>query len=78
MMGLGFGFIWMLLFWAGLIALAIWLIWLLFPSTKEKTSYDSARAASAQDIHKARYADGEITTEEYQEMLHTIQQERTR
>ena len=38
MMGLGFGFIWMLLFWGGLIVLAIWLIGVLFPTTGEKVS----------------------------------------
>ena len=76
MMGLGFGFIWMLLFWGGLILLAIWLIGVLFPSTNQQTSNDAPRSPSAQDILKARYASGEITAEENQEMLTTIQQER--
>ena len=76
MMGLGFGFIWMLLFWGGLILLAIWLIGVLFPSTGQQTSNNDARSPSAQDILKARYASGEITAEEYQEMLNTIHQER--
>ena len=31
-MMMGLGFIWMLLFWGGLILLAIWLISLLFPA----------------------------------------------
>jgi putative membrane protein len=75
-MDLGFGFIWMLLFWGGLIIVAIWLIGVLFPSTNEKASNKSAGESSALDILKTRYANGELTTEEYQEMLNTIQQER--
>jgi putative membrane protein len=76
MMGLGFGFVWMLLFWAGLIALAIWLIWVLFPSTNEKSNNDSTGTPSAQEILRARYANGELTKEEYHEMVSTIQRER--
>lgn len=76
MMDLGFGFIWMLLFWGGLIIVAIWLIGVLFPSTNEKARHKSAGEASALDILKTRYANGELTTEEYQEMLNTLQQER--
>ena len=79
MMGFGlgmglFGFIGMLLFWAGLIILAIWLVGLLFPSTKTKPERDSQRLLSAQEILKIRYAQGELTAEQYQEMQQTIQQ----
>ena len=74
--GAGFGLIWMLLFWAGLIVLAIWLVGLIFPATKEQLKDDDL-LPSAEEILKARYARGELTTEEYQEMLRTIQQERT-
>jgi len=73
MMGLGFGFIWMLLFWGGLIVLAIWLIGILFPSASKKASDDIVASPSAQEILKTRYANGELTTEEYLEMLNTIQ-----
>ena len=76
MMGLGFGFIWMLLFWGGLIVLAIWLIGVLFPTTGEKVSDNIVVSPSAQDILKIRFAKGELTTEEYLEMSNTIQQER--
>jgi putative membrane protein len=73
---MGFGFIWMLLFWGGLIVLAIWLIGVLFPSTNEKTNNDGPGTPSAQEILKARYANGELTREEYHEMVSTMQQER--
>ena len=72
-MGSGFGFIWMLLFWGGLIVLAVWLIGVLFPSTSDKAGDDIVASPSAQDILKARYANGELTTEEYLEMSNTIQ-----
>lgn len=73
---MGLGFIWMLLFWGGLIILAVWLIGVLFPAINEKVGDDVVDSPSAQDILKNRYASGEITTEEYHEMLDTIKQER--
>lgn len=77
MMGLGlgmgvFGLITMVLFWGGLIALAVWLVWLLFPSIK-KQSGDGGTPLSAPDILKTRYAQGELTREQYQEMLQNLQ-----
>ena len=73
MLGIGFGFIWMLLFWGGLIALAVWLVGLLFPATRKQNDAGNEASPTAQDILKARYARGELTTEAYQEMLQNIQ-----
>lgn len=73
---MGIGLIWMLLFWVGLIVLAVWFIGLLFPTAKKQIADDNT-SLSAEEILKARYARGELTREEYQEMLRTIQQERT-
>ena len=73
---MGLGFIWMLLFWGGLIVLAVWLMGVLFPATNEKAGENTAASSSAQDILKIRYSNGELTTEEYHEMLKAIQQER--
>ncbi len=76
MIGLGmgvFGLVWMLLFWGGLIALVVWLVGLIFPSIKAQNDAD-APTHSAQDILKARYAQGQLTQTEYQQMLQTIQQ----
>lgn len=72
-LGVGFGFIWMLLFWGGLIALAVWLVGLLFPSAKRQNDAGNEASPSAQNILKARYAQGELTAEEYQTMSQTIQ-----
>lgn len=78
MMGFGlgmglFGLFWMLLFWGGVIALAVWLIRLLFP-TLEKSDEGEKEVLSAQEILRTRYAQGELTTGQYQEMLQTIRQ----
>ncbi|MCQ3972083.1 MAG: hypothetical protein DPW09_01410 [Anaerolineae bacterium] len=79
MMGSGFGMglfgiFWMLLLWGGIIVLAIWLIKLLFPLPKAPFDENRKTPVSAQEILKIRYVQGELTAEQYQEMLQTIQQ----
>ena len=80
MMGLGFfgmggfGLIWMLLFWIGVIVLAIWLVGLLFPLAKTQNKDENSASSSATEILRERYAKGELTTEQFQEMLKTIKQ----
>jgi putative membrane protein len=71
---MGFGIIWMLLFWGGLIALAVWLIGLLFPPVKKQAGDDDRVPSSAQEILKTRYARGELTSDQYQEMRQTLDQ----
>ena len=77
MMGWGYGFnplgwIVMLLLWAliisGIALLAIWLIREAGPSMAAPTGY-----ARAIDILKERYARGEITREQYEEMRREIE-----
>ena len=77
MMGFGFGMgifglLLMILFWGGLIALAVWLVGLLFPTVKQPDN-SNVHSPSAREILKARYARGELTREQYQQMLQTIQ-----
>ena len=67
----GFGFLWMFLFWGGLIFLTIWLISRLFPSSK--IAKDSDERQPAEEILKQRYAKGEISQEQYQTMRHTLE-----
>jgi putative membrane protein len=58
----GFGGLWMivpLLFWVGVIALAVWGVSSLFPSRAE------AGQVTALEILKRRYARGEISTAEF-------------
>ena len=71
---LGFGFIFMIIFWVGLMLLAIWLVGLLFPSAKTPENRSSEPARPAPEILRERYARGELTTEQYQEMMKTIEQ----
>ena len=76
MMGYGYmsmgGWLWMLLFWGGLIALVIWLISQLFPTTKPQNNRPD-KPLSAQEILDVRYARGELTEQEYQQMSQNIQ-----
>jgi len=71
-MGLGFGMfglLFMVLFWGGLIALAIWLVSALFPiSGRRPTASGADQPQSSREILDTRYARGEITREEYELM----------
>jgi len=55
-----FGSIWMLIFWGGLIALAIWGI--------KKLSRQHINKQNPLDIAKERYAKGEISKDEYEQI----------
>lgn len=72
---MGFGLIWMLLFWGGLIVLAIWLIVNLFPTGPQPPASNTRDApAGARDILDQRYARGELSREQYEEMRQTMGQ----
>jgi len=74
MMGMGFGLIGLLimvLFWGGLIALAIWAVGTLFPRTA-RPAPASEQELSARQILDRRYARGEITREQYELMKQDI------
>lgn len=49
-----FSWVWLLLFWGGVIALAIWLIRLLFPSTTARHDKKNDEALSAEEILRMR------------------------
>ena len=71
---IGFGFIFMILFWVGLMLLAIWLVGLLFPSARKPENGRNDSSRPAPEILRERYARGELTTEQYWEMMKTIEQ----
>lgn len=72
-MGFGiFGLLLMLLFWGGLILLAVWLVRALFQSGDRWPSAPTGRAKTARAILDERYARGEITREQYEIMKHDI------
>jgi len=58
--------LWMVLFWIGVVVLAVWVAGQLFPRVSPGAEQ------SARGILRARYARGELTREQYQEMLKEI------
>jgi uncharacterized membrane protein len=74
MMGYGFGLFHMVIIlfvWLGLILLAIWLIGILFPAAPKKGGVEQ-QSPAIQELLKAHYDRGELTSEQYQEMLQLI------
>ncbi len=70
-MGLGFGVLGMLvmfLFWAALIALAIWLVSALFPRDGRRDMSLGNQDLGPHEILDRRYARGEISREQYELM----------
>jgi putative membrane protein len=79
MMGFGMGFgviglLFMLLFWIGLILLAVWLVRVVFSgiSRNNSSTPPSKKSSSALEILAQRYARGEITREQYEIMKEDI------
>ncbi len=77
MMGFGMGFgifglLLMLLFWGGLILLAIWLVKAIFQSGGQSTPPTNSRRTNPREILDERYARGEITREQYELMKQDI------
>ena len=68
MRGFGMGLLWMVLLWAGLIALVVWLVRALFPPAGRQAPDD----LDAKQILDRRYAHGEISREQYDQMKETI------
>ncbi len=72
--GMGFGLIgllFMVLFWGGLILLAVLVVRALFPSVSRDSSKDmlsKKSTSSPKEILDQRYARGELTREQYETM----------
>lgn len=69
----GFGLIFMILFWVLIIAGAVWLISRLFPQTTGSSTPHSGgghieASSLPEEILRRRYAQGEITASEFEEM----------
>jgi putative membrane protein len=71
---MGIGLIWMLIFWGGIILLALLLISLLFPNDSHSSTNHPRSSSAARDILDQRFARGELSPEQYQEMRQTIEQ----
>ncbi len=66
-MGLGGGLV-MILFWIVLIVGGVWLARGLFPNGQQPPASSTRSEVSADEILKQRYARGEITKEQYEQM----------
>jgi putative membrane protein len=67
MAGLGWlGMLTMLLFWVGVLALVIWGVSNLFPTSRLATEVDAV------EIVRQRFASGEISREEYLQAVETL------
>jgi putative membrane protein len=69
----GFGIVYMLIFWVVIVGLAVWLLSSLFPrGTNNTSSHATTRQneplESPLEILQQRYARGEISKAEYEEM----------
>jgi putative membrane protein len=78
---MGFGFLLMLLFWGGVIALAVWLVGLLFPGAASHSTSaldgNGRGGETALEILKKRYARGELSKHEYQQIREDLEHEFT-
>lgn len=73
--GLGFGllgFLFMLIFWGGLILLAVWLVRALFSTNANRDRNVDGNHLNARQILDQRYARGEISREQYEIMKQDI------
>jgi putative membrane protein len=69
--GMGFGPIFMIIFWVVIIIGAVYLVKLISSSSRQNRLKEPEETAS--DILKKRYAKGEISKEEFEEMKKNIQ-----
>lgn len=73
MMGFGFvGLFVMLIFWGLIIAGAVWLMKSIFPGVGIPNNRGEMQPLSALEILEHRYARGEITREQYLEMIEDL------
>ena len=76
--GMGFGYLGLLfmgLFWVGILALAVWLLWALFNRASRLPPVQGNSDATPQQILGARYARGEITKEQYESIKQDLREE---
>ena len=76
MHGIGFNFwgvVMMFIFWGALIALAVGLIRLLFPVSPKSLFPPNQQNLNAREILNRRYASGEISHEEYQQIKQELE-----
>jgi putative membrane protein len=65
---MAFGAAWMVLFWGGIIALAVWVVSRLTGDREKGRDQRMQEGRSPLDIAKERYARGEITREQFEQL----------
>ncbi len=73
----GMGWIWMILFWLIIIAVVVVVVILIINSTKQNQAPSPGRSsgyADAVEKVKERYAKGEISREEYKQMIEDLKE----
>ncbi len=69
---MSFGLVWMVLILLGALALAALVVKALFPSVSTAASGDRERAETPLEVARRRYAAGEITKEQYDEVVRAV------
>lgn len=72
--GMGFGFIWMVLFWVLIIGGSVALLAAIFPKLAKTQPNGTAVADDALVILKKRYAQGELSKEEFEAIRQDLEQ----
>ena len=77
MMGIGLGFgmfgmVFMVLFWGGLIVLAVWLVSRTVPHTIQPLTSAGDHSPDAHEVLNRRYARGEVSREQYELMKQDV------
>jgi putative membrane protein len=67
-----FGMVWMVIFWGGIIALAVWAVSRLTGDREKGGDQRRLEGPSPLDIAKGRYARGEITREQFEQLRHDL------
>ena len=67
-----FGMAWMVLFWGGIIALAVWAVSRLTGDREKGGGQRGSEGRSPLDIVKERYARGEITKDQFEQFRHDL------
>ena len=65
---MAFGMVWMVIFWGGIIALAVWAVSRLTGDREKGGDQRKLEGQSPLDIAKERYARGEITREQFEQL----------
>jgi putative membrane protein len=67
-----FGTAWMVIFWGGIIALAVWAVSRLTGDREKRGDQRRLEGPSPLDIAKERYARGDITREQFEQLRHDL------